>query len=116
MAKTHDGLVQRELHFAIVDEVDSILIDEARTPLIISGPGEKSDDMYKKADAFVRRLRAKVVKEMDTKSDNEDVLEDYIVDEKGKEPRLRREALQRQSRSSVSKIFRTPKTIRFITI
>lgn len=47
MAKTHDGLVQRELHFAIVDEVDSILIDEARTPLIISGPGEKSDDMYK---------------------------------------------------------------------
>lgn len=88
MAKTHDGLVQRELHFAIVDEVDSILIDEARTPLIISGPGEKSDDMYKKADAFVRRLRAKVVKEMDTKSDNEDVLEDYIVDEKGKRATL----------------------------
>lgn len=88
MAKTHDGLVQRELHFAIVDEVDSILIDEARTPLIISGPGEKSDDMYKKADAFVRRLRAKVVKEMDTKSDNEDVVEDYIVDEKGKRATL----------------------------
>lgn len=88
MAKTHDGLVQRELHFAIVDEVDSILIDEARTPLIISGPGEKSDDMYKKADAFVRRLRAKVVKEMDTKSDNEDVTEDYIVDEKGKRATL----------------------------
>ena len=88
MAKTHDGLVQRELHFAIVDEVDSILIDEARTPLIISGPGEKSDDMYNKADAFVRRLRAKVVKEMDTKSDNEDVLEDYIVDEKGKRATL----------------------------
>lgn len=88
MAKTHDGLVQRELHFAIVDEVDSILIDEARTPLIISGPGEKSDDMYKKADAFVRRLRAKVVKEMDAKSDNEDVLEDYIVDEKGKRATL----------------------------
>ena len=46
MAKTHDGLVQRELHFAIVDEVDSILIDEARTPLIISGPVQKGEDQH----------------------------------------------------------------------
>ena len=88
MAISHSGLVQRELNFAIVDEVDSILIDEARTPLIISGMGEKPNDIYKKADAFVRRLRAKVVKEMDTKSDNDDVSEDYIVDEKGKKATL----------------------------
>ena len=88
MAVDKSALVQRELNFAIVDEVDSILIDEARTPLIISGMGEKPNDIYKKADAFVRRLRAKVVKEMDTKSDNEDVTEDYIVDEKGKKATL----------------------------
>ena len=87
MAISHSGLVQRELNFAIVDEVDSILIDEARTPLIISGMGEKPNDIYKKADAFVRRLRAKVVKEMDTKSDNDDVAEDYIVDERAKRQR-----------------------------
>ena len=88
MAVDKSALVQRELNFAIVDEVDSILIDEARTPLIISGMGEKPNEIYKKADAFVRRLRAKVVKEMDTKSDNEDVTEDYIVDEKGKKATL----------------------------
>ena len=51
-----DQMVQRELHYAIVDEVDSILIDEARTPLIISGRGEQSTDMYQKADRFVRKL------------------------------------------------------------
>jgi len=48
-----------DLHFAIVDEVDSILIDEARTPLIISGVGDKSTDLYTRADAFVRRLKVK---------------------------------------------------------
>ncbi|HBM75844.1 MAG TPA: preprotein translocase subunit SecA, partial [Clostridiaceae bacterium] len=52
-----EEMVQRELNFAVVDEVDSILIDEARTPLIISGIGEKSTDMYKVADAFVRTLK-----------------------------------------------------------
>lgn len=88
MALRKEDLVLRKLNFAVVDEVDSILIDEARTPLIISGRGEKSDELYKKADAFVRRLRAKVVKEMDTKSDNENVVEDYIVDEKGKRATL----------------------------
>ena len=56
MAITKDGLVQRGLAYAIVDEVDSILIDEARTPLIISGPSGKSTDMYKRADRFVRGL------------------------------------------------------------
>ncbi len=51
-------MVQRDLNFAIVDEVDSILIDEARTPLIISGMGDESSDLYERADRFVRRLKA----------------------------------------------------------
>ena len=77
-------MVQRGHAFAIVDEVDSILIDEARTPLIISGEGENSTDLYDKADAFARRLRKFVIKEMDDKSLNEDIDADYIVDEKAK--------------------------------
>ena len=77
-------LTQRGHAFAIVDEVDSILIDEARTPLIISGRGEQSNELYQKAEDFVRRLRVRVMKEMDTKSENEDVAEDYIVDEKAR--------------------------------
>lgn len=74
--------VQRDLHYAIVDEVDSILVDEARTPLIISGSGDKSTDLYKKADAFVRRLKVKVFTEVDDKRFVDDLEEDYIVDEK----------------------------------
>ena len=62
-----DQLVQRGLHFAIVDEIDSILIDEARTPLIISGRANESSDLYKKADSFVRRLTPKVIVEEDIK-------------------------------------------------
>ena len=77
-----ERMVQRGHNFAIVDEVDSILIDEARTPLIISGAGEKSTDMYDRADAFARRLRKYVIKEMDNKESYDDVDADYIVDEK----------------------------------
>ena len=77
-------LVQRGHAFAIVDEVDSILIDEARTPLIISGAGDPSTDLYSKADAVVRKFKKLVVKEIDAKEDNEDVDADYIVDEKAK--------------------------------
>ncbi len=77
-----DNMVQRGHNFAIVDEVDSILIDEARTPLIISGAGEKSTDMYDRADAFARKLRKFVIKEMDTKESYDDIEADYIVDEK----------------------------------
>ena len=77
-------MVQRGHAFAIVDEVDSILIDEARTPLIISGSGDKSTELYEKADQFARRLTRKVIKEMDAKVDHDDVSEDYIVDEKAK--------------------------------
>jgi len=83
-----DRVVQRGHNFAIVDEVDSILIDEARTPLIISGLGSASDEMYGKADAFVRSLRALRIKEKDAKEDYDEVSEDYIVDEKGKRATL----------------------------
>ncbi len=84
-------LVQRKLHYAIVDEIDSILIDEARTPLIISGRANKSSDLYKKADNFVKRLKAKVIVEEDVKDfeqaeDNEKY--DYIVDLKAKSASL----------------------------
>ena len=77
-----ERMVQRGHNFAIVDEVDSILIDEARTPLIISGAGEKSTDMYDRANTLVRGMRKYVIKEMDTKESYDDVDADYIVDEK----------------------------------
>jgi preprotein translocase subunit SecA len=77
-----EDMVQRDLNYAIVDEVDSILIDEARTPLIISGAGDKSTDLYKKANSFVSRLRAKVYTQVDDKQDNDQIDEDYIIDEK----------------------------------
>ena len=76
------NMVQRDHHYAIIDEVDSILIDEARTPLIISGPGEKSTDLYEKANAFARTLSKKVFAETDDKKEEEDFDVDYIVDEK----------------------------------
>ena len=79
-----DNLSQRGHTFAIVDEVDSILIDEARTPLIISGEGEKSTDMYDRADRFVRTLRQYRIKEMDSKESTDTIDADYIVDEKAK--------------------------------
>ncbi|MBR2338896.1 MAG: preprotein translocase subunit SecA [Clostridia bacterium] len=76
--------VQRGHHYAIVDEVDSILIDEARTPLIISGQGDKSTDLYKRADQFAATLRAFRIKEMNTKEEQDTVDGDYIVDEKAR--------------------------------
>ncbi len=80
--------VQRGHSFAIVDEVDSILIDEARTPLIISGIGEASTDLYRMTNDFVRRLKMVKVKELDSKIDAEDLVAqeggDYLVDEKAK--------------------------------
>jgi len=79
-----ERMVQRGHAFAIIDEVDSILIDEARTPLIISGEGSKSTDLYAFADRFVRTLRRYVIKEMDTKQDLDVYEEDYIVDEKAR--------------------------------
>jgi len=76
--------VQRPFNFAIVDEVDSILIDEARTPLIISGQGDKSTDLYQTADTFAKRLKRTKVKELDDTQDNEAIEGDYIIDEKAR--------------------------------
>ena len=79
--------VQRGHNFAVVDEVDSILIDEARTPLIISGRGDRSSDLYKRADDFARTLREKRIKELDSKQEIEEVADenvDFIVDEKAR--------------------------------
>ncbi len=78
------NLTQRGFAFAIVDEVDSILVDEARTPLIISGQGEKSTDLYDQADCFASRLKVYRIKEMDAKVEHDEVDADYIVDEKAK--------------------------------
>ncbi len=78
-------LVQRGHSFAIVDEVDSILIDEARTPLIISGQGEKSTQLYDMTEMFVARLRKQVVVQVDNKEEEAaDIDADYVVDEKAK--------------------------------
>ena len=96
-----EQLVQRELNYAIVDEIDSILIDEARTPLIISGRGTQSSDLYKKADNFVRRLTPKVIVEEDIKDeeqaeDNENY--DYIVDLKAKSASLTQKGIEKAER------------------
>lgn len=93
-----DQLVQRKLKYAIVDEVDSILIDEARTPLIISGRANKSSDLYKRADDFVRKLTPKVIVEEDVKDfeqaeDNEKY--DYIIDLKAKSASLTQKGIQK---------------------
>ena len=79
-----ERMVQRGHNFAIIDEVDSILIDEARTPLIISGQGSKSTDLYQMADRLVRTMTRHVIKEVDQKQDLDVYDEDYIVDEKAR--------------------------------
>ena len=85
MTFVKEGQVQRGYNFAIIDEVDSILIDEARTPLIISGAGDESSDLYERADAFVRRLKVTRIKEADRKADMDASTDaDYIVDEKAR--------------------------------
>ena len=93
-----EDMVQRGLEYAIVDEIDSILVDEARTPLIISGRGSKSSDLYKRADDFVKRLQAKVIIEEDVKDeaqaeDNEKY--DYIVDLKAKTASLTQKGIKK---------------------
>jgi len=85
MVTSKDELVQCKGHnFAVVDEVDSILIDEARTPLIISGRGDKSTELYSIADRFARTLKYKKIVETDDKSLDEDETVDYIIDEKAR--------------------------------
>ena len=96
MAIYSSELVQRGHSFAIVDEVDSILIDEARTPLIISGMGEKSTEMYSRTESLVRTFRKKVIAETDEKEE-EDINEtaDYIVDEKAKTATLTQRGIKK---------------------
>ena len=95
-------MVQRGHNFAIVDEVDSILIDEARTPLIISGQSNESNELYQKADKFAHTLKAYKVKEIDSKKDIEEIKEndqktdaDYIVDEKAHTAVLTRSGIEK---------------------
>ena len=95
-------LVQRELNYAIVDEIDSILIDEARTPLIISGTAAESSILYKQANDFVKRLKAKILVEEDLKNeeqlqDNENF--DYIVDLKAKSASLTAKGIKKAEES-----------------
>ena len=90
--------VQRGHNFAVVDEVDSILIDEARTPLIISGMGDKSTDLYKIANDFVKRLKMCKVKEIDSKQGIENIAgedDDFIVDEKAKTASLTQNGIKK---------------------
>ena len=92
-----ENKVQRGHNYAIVDEVDSILIDEARTPLIISGQGDKADDLYARANAFARGLKPIRVKETDEKEDNDELYKDYdyIVNEKLKTCSLTRRGVKK---------------------
>ena len=90
-----ERMVQRGHNFAIVDEVDSILIDEARTPLIISGEGGKSTDLYDMAGKFVRGIRKFVIKELDSKESHDEIDADYIVDEKAKNVVLTKSGIEK---------------------
>ncbi len=102
-----EEMVQRELNFCIIDEVDSILIDEARTPLIISGEGEKSTQLYTLADTFVKPLKGKIENPDEKKSkidfimgnvDDEDDNFDFIVDEKAKNVTLTAKGIEKAER------------------
>ncbi len=95
-----EEMVQRKLNYAIVDEVDSILIDEARTPLIISGKGEQSTELYKMADAFVKTLKGRVIDPQEEKKDpfdreiKEEVV-DFIIDEKARSCNLTEKGIKK---------------------
>ena len=100
MALYKSNMVQRGHVFAIVDEVDSILIDEARTPLIISGQGDESTDLYRQADDFVSRLKKIVYATVDEKKEeSEDLDADYVVDEKARTATLTARGIQRAERA-----------------
>jgi preprotein translocase subunit SecA len=95
MVPYKEMMVQRGHAFAIIDEVDSILIDEARTPLIISGRGDKSTDLYDKANQLVSKFSKFVIKEVDTKQDLDTYKEDYIVDEKARTAVLTKHGIEK---------------------
>ncbi len=96
MVQYKEDKVQRGHNFAIVDEVDSILIDEARTPLIISGKGDQSTDLYRQADLFAKSLKMVKVAKMDEKQDTEATYDgDYVVDEKAKTATLTQDGVKK---------------------
>ena len=95
MVTYKERMVQRPLNFAIVDEVDSILIDEARTPLIISGKGEESSKLYEMADYFVSRLKKQVFSTTDSKELQDQYDCDYIVDEKDRSVSLTQKGIEK---------------------
>ena len=100
MAIYKENMVQRGHVFAIVDEVDSILIDEARTPLIISGQGDESTDLYRQADDFVSRLKVKVYASTDSKEEEDENIDaDYIVDEKARTATLTARGVDKAERA-----------------
>ena len=100
MALYKEDMVQRGHSFAIVDEVDSILIDEARTPLIISGQGDESTDLYRQADDFVSRLKKVVYASVDEKEEeSEDLDADYVVDEKARTATLTARGIAKAERA-----------------
>ena len=100
MAIYKDDMVQRDEHYyAIVDEVDSILIDEARTPLIISGQGEKPTVIYEQVDRFVSTLRCVKVASLDEKVEHDDVDGDYLVDEKARSATLTPRGIEKAERA-----------------
>ena len=100
MALYKSNMVQRGHAFAIVDEVDSILIDEARTPLIISGQGDESTDLYRQADDFVSRLKPIVYATVDEKQEeSEDLDADYVVDEKARTATLTARGISKAERA-----------------
>ena len=100
MALYKESMVQRGHAFAIVDEVDSILIDEARTPLIISGQGDESTDLYRQADDFVSRLKKVVYASVDEKEEeSEDLDADYVVDEKARTATLTARGISKAERA-----------------
>ena len=94
-------MVQRELHYAIVDEIDSILIDEARTPLIISGQADKANELYKLADRFVKGLSAKVIAKDENRkeADPDDENYDYVVDLKARRATLTARGLSKAEKA-----------------
>jgi len=104
-------MVQRGQHYAIVDEVDSILIDEARTPLIISGIGDKSTELYHIADRFARSLTCHRVAESDDKALDDDISADYIVDEKAHTATLTKQGIQKAEQAFNLENFSDPENM-----
>ena len=99
MAISKPQKVQRGHNFCIVDEVDSILIDEARTPLIISGQGEASTQLYMVADQLAQTLSSKKFREVDSKEEQDDIDVDYLIDEKAKTATLTPKGIERAEKS-----------------